>query len=753
MGGRMNVRRDFPCVALVAAPLFALLPGAAAAAPTWLSPETLDGTGSEAGSPDVTAFGDGQAAMVWTRFLASDETAHVFASVRPRGGPWGPAEDLDARAEPSDVRIVARPDGELIAVWRGTDAFADYDAHWARHPPGGPWSQPADVPIPSCCEVLEDLVVGSDGSVTVLWDSTDASPTSSTMPGGSDEWGPAEPLPDIANPSLAAAPDGSVAVAWAANCSASGDCVQAAYKAPGERWSAPELVGDAQDTVTGVALVARADSSFTAAWTQSGPPGAVRSNDRTPGAGGGWAAVPDHVADLLTDQAGCRFGATGCIDLAVGADGKLAAVWSQGPASIILRSLAAPSGPAVAASVRSPGGGWGEAELAGAPGGGDAFPQAAVTATGPVVATWVAGNVMRVSRRAADGTWTAADRGAPVVGEDSIGHQDVVADAEGNAVTAWRDPDGMEAAAFDAAGPRITAFSAPTAGSIGQALAFSAAANDSWSPPAAITWSFGDSTGAAGGSVSHAYTGGGAFTATATAADAIGNTTARSGGVSVPAPTCGNADKDNDGIGDSCDDNDGSTNPVPFKTVTVRVISGEVFIKLPAGAARAAQAAPKGFTRLQGAATVPVGSTLDTSRGRIQLRSAADTRKKVQKGDFFDGRFVIRQIRKPRGKARRRPIGLITELRLNGSSFSRCGAQASARSKRKVRRLWGDGKGSFRTTGRHAAATVRGTRWLVEDRCDGTLVRVRRGRVEVRDLERKRNVLVRAGHNYLARVR
>ena len=37
----------------------------------------------------------------------------------------------------------------------------------------------------------------------------------------------------------------------------------------------------------------------------------------------------------------------------------------------------------------------------------------------------------------------------------------------------------------------------------------------------------------------------------------------------------------------------------------------------------------------------------------------------------------------------------------------------------------------FVTKGRFAAATVRGTTWLTEDRCTSTLIRVRVGRVEV----------------------
>jgi hypothetical protein len=46
---------------------------------------------------------------------------------------------------------------------------------------------------------------------------------------------------------------------------------------------------------------------------------------------------------------------------------------------------------------------------------------------------------------------------------------------------------------------------------------------------------------------------------------------------------------------------------------------------------------------------------------------------------------------------------------------------------------------------------VRGTIWEMIDRCDGTLTRVRRGRVAVRDFGRRKTVVVRAGKSYLAR--
>lgn len=103
----------------------------------------------------------------------------------------------------------------------------------------------------------------------------------------------------------------------------------------------------------------------------------------------------------------------------------------------------------------------------------------------------------------------------------------------------------------------------------------------------------------------------------------------------------------------------------------------------------------------------------------------------------------------------------MTDLVLRGGRFSRCPstrARAAAVPPRdagsRVRRLWGrDRHARFRTHGRDSVATVRGTVWATVDRCDGTLTRVKQGKVLVRDLGRKRSVLVTAGRSYLARHR
>ena len=78
---------------------------------------------------------------------------------------------------------------------------------------------------------------------------------------------------------------------------------------------------------------------------------------------------------------------------------------------------------------------------------------------------------------------------------------------------------------------------------------------------------------------------------------------------------------------------------------------------------------------------------------------------------------------------------------------------STAAKKKKKRRLWGDGKGRFRTKGKHSAATVVGTKWLVEDKCTSTLTRVARGKVRVRDFVKKKTVLVKTGKKYVARAR
>jgi len=187
------------------------------------------------------------------------------------------------------------------------------------------------------------------------------------------------------------------------------------------------------------------------------------------------------------------------------------------------------------------------------------------------------------------------------------------------------------------------------------------------------------------------------------------------------------------------------------KLVKLNVVKGKVFVKVRAGSARASGRAAQGagFVPLTEARTVPVRSILDTTRGTVKLTAARNKAGKTQSGTFTGGVFQVLQSRKKSAKG-------LTELRLKGSSFKNCGSgkrSASASlSNRTVRRLSGNAKGRYRTGGRHSAATVRGTKWTVADRCDGTLTTVKRGKVEVRDFRLKKTIVVRAGKSYLAKA-
>jgi hypothetical protein len=172
---------------------------------------------------------------------------------------------------------------------------------------------------------------------------------------------------------------------------------------------------------------------------------------------------------------------------------------------------------------------------------------------------------------------------------------------------------------------------------------------------------------------------------------------------------------------------------------------GKVKVKLPG----ASDSVP-----LEQGASVPVGSVLDARHGEVTVSTAPREDGAKQSATFSGARFQVLQSKT--GK-------VTTDIRLRGGSFASCGrsrtgssifgrvfASGNSRS-HKVRSLWGRGKGHFRTRGRNGAATVRGTIWLTQDRCDGTLVRVRRGLVGVRDFKKHKTVAVPAGHSYLAR--
>ena len=165
------------------------------------------------------------------------------------------------------------------------------------------------------------------------------------------------------------------------------------------------------------------------------------------------------------------------------------------------------------------------------------------------------------------------------------------------------------------------------------------------------------------------------------------------------------------------------------------VVSGRVLVKRPGSTE---------FQELRAERSIPVGAEVDVSKGTVALETAATSGGKTQTARFYQGSFIFGQTRGSRP---------ITDLTLTGGRIDKCpNAGNATTAASRSRRLWGNGRGRFRTRGRYATATVRGTVWSVQDTCSATRVRVSRGSVLVRDLSKRRNVTLKAPKSYTARA-
>jgi Ca2+-binding RTX toxin-like protein len=157
------------------------------------------------------------------------------------------------------------------------------------------------------------------------------------------------------------------------------------------------------------------------------------------------------------------------------------------------------------------------------------------------------------------------------------------------------------------------------------------------------------------------------------------------------------------------------------------------------------------FVPFSDRSAIPLGSAIDTRAGAVNLITRARNGALLE-GRFEGGRFTVDQTA---------GTETLTVLRLPRLTARACRARASAgrRAAPPPEKLWGNvakrrkKRGTVQTRTDQVRATARGTSWLTEVRCEGTLVEVREGVVEVRDLIRKRTIQVRAGQRYLARAR
>jgi hypothetical protein len=184
--------------------------------------------------------------------------------------------------------------------------------------------------------------------------------------------------------------------------------------------------------------------------------------------------------------------------------------------------------------------------------------------------------------------------------------------------------------------------------------------------------------------------------------------------------------------------------PVLGQSEDAKPVTGTVFIRTRNGQ----------FIPLTGASQIPTGTVIDALHGSLQLTTAVG-KGKTQHGIF--GGAIFRIAQEKAGALKGLTTLTLLESAFKGApSYGLCKAHkatdATIASSRTLQLLHASAHGKFRTRGRYSAATVRGTKWTVADRCDGTLTHVITDSVAVTDFVRRKTIILHAGQSYLAKA-
>jgi hypothetical protein len=204
--------------------------------------------------------------------------------------------------------------------------------------------------------------------------------------------------------------------------------------------------------------------------------------------------------------------------------------------------------------------------------------------------------------------------------------------------------------------------------------------------------------------------------------------------------------------------------PVLGQSVDASPISGVVLVKPPPGkslgAAGDAAAVGKGqgFVPLTEARQIPTGSEIEALHGSLKMVTATGQAGKTQTASLAGGIFKVTQARSGISKGLTN-FNLVESAFKGAPTYASCTAKHAALdatiaklSSKTLQLLKVSGHGKFKTTGRYASATVRGTVWTISDRCDGTLTHAIRDTVLVDDFARHKTILLHAGQSYLAKA-
>ncbi len=749
----MNARTAFGIVALAAA---VSAPAAAAAGwtqPIAITPAPVAAT-TAAHNARLAVSAGGDQVLAWEDWEVTgdqDLCRSGEATTRVPGGDWTTPIKTGCG---SQVQIT--PDGTALAVWE-TIASGTHTLEVATAPPGAGFGAAQPVDAESEQHFDPAVALGPGSRVTAAWfeydDATSSTDLIAKTQAADGTW-PAARETVKANAAvytpgftLAIGPSGDAVVAWAyqsAFGNTGGVSVATRAPPPASTWTetplfaetagaspaTPVLAFDGQDRATVLDALTLSGGAYELdAWSRAAYPAAWDSTAQVVPSTDSSAAAP--LAGLALDSSGNAQAAFlfatssgGDPSYSVRASTRSAGsnVWSAPPDELgSTTCLQSPGPPAVSF---------------------DAVDTATISFNC---------DGSHVFTRAAGATTYGAAPDGPAGSVDP----EIVTDPDGYLIATWTGGDGITyTSVYDAVAPTIDSVTPPAGAVAGQPAVFQVAGSDAWGP-VTFTVDFGDGSPVAHGrvlartrfggpawarasvsnSVSHAYDAAGAYTATITMLDSGANSTSSTRALNVDA-----APSALPGIV-PLPPVPGLPDPIAGQTVNIALVKPPVRVKVP-GAKR--------FVPLTVPTQVRVGALIDTTKGRVRItidngHGGFDT------ADFYEGLFRITQ---------RKATTALASLLLSGGNFKGCPrapkvhiARRRLSPKRSVRHLWGSGNGAFQTVGRFSSAAIRGTTWLTDDRCPGTLTRVTAGKVAVRDFVRHERIIVRKGKSYLAKPR
>jgi hypothetical protein len=715
----------------------ALVAPAAADASAWVAQQSVPIVNGRTTQPPIPQIGvDAAGNAVLAMLVDKGPPQYVQVAGRPVGGNWGPATELGTVTNNTGGPALAvDPAGNALIVWVDSSSTAPCNGtanaclHVVSRSPAGTFS--TETLFTNGGVAMFDPAVALDpsgnGQATVIWRSTPSAGVNGVQaiqgaiggswPATSSNVG-ATTTSTISSPRVAIDRNG-MPVAWFLTAVTGQNDVRSS-SLRGTTWTA---AGSRANSTVG------AFSGLYVKTNKAGDVDAIFSGQTASGKvvqtitwDAASAGFPNPAQTIYTTATTHNLNGP---KIETASDGEAVAVWTDDFTSTTsVRS--------VLASVRT-GGAW-SGPITLDPNTVDTSgPALAMDAAGNATAVWHSNSPAVTQRYAVHPH--GGSFGTSLDGPAGNSAAVVAADPAGHVHAAWAlGSSAADTAVFDPVPPTLSPISAnPISLLIGSTTQLDVTATDTWSGPVAVHWDYGDGQAGDGSSETHTFSAAGLFSPKATATDGAGNSSTSTTDIQVNKSQTGPAPL---------------PRPIAGRNVNLEPVTGEVLVKVPGSSTFVPLVAPR---------QVRDGSIIDARKGRVRITidnglGGLDT------ADFYGGVFKFTQ---PKVKKGRR---WFANLYLYGSSFKGCPSApknpkiATLTRKRgkkqaqgnSVRHLWGSGEGAFRTVGRFSSATVRGTTWLTDDKCNGTLTKVTAGKVGVRDFVLNRTIVVKRGKTYFA---